>query len=164
MSTDRFFFLKELFESCRLDLQRFLSSKFDAELSEDVVQDAFVNILNLDKIDEIQNPKAYLYQTAKNLALSRIRRESLHKSYTETLNEADIEELGPERHYFAQSELNALNNALDCLPEKYRKTFLMSRVQGKSYMEISQALGIPVSTVEKHMIKVLRFLRDNLEV
>ncbi|WP_408005548.1 sigma-70 family RNA polymerase sigma factor [Rhodohalobacter halophilus] len=46
------------------------------------------------------------------------------------------------------------------LPERRREVFLLSRYEGKSYKEIANILGITVSTVETHMSKALKTMRE----
>lgn len=161
-------FLATLFEKHQLDLQRLIASKFKKmhHEAEDIVQDAFHNILRAENIDLLENPKAYLYQTASNLALNRIRKHQRHSQYINGLNlsESDeIDELSPERSVSSRHDLQRLEQALVKLPEKYRRTFLLSRVQEKSYREISELLDISESTVEKHIIKALKYLRSQLD-
>lgn len=155
-----------LFEKYHLDLRRLIAFKFkkNSHDAEDIVQEAFHNILKSDNIDTLENPKAYLFQAANNLALNRIRKQKRHNDYIAEQN-ADVSyDLTPERSVTARKDLERLENSMDKLPEKYRRTFLMSRVDFKSYRQISEELGIAESTVEKHIIKTLKYLRDQLEI
>jgi RNA polymerase sigma factor (sigma-70 family) len=162
-------FLSILFAKHQLELRRLIAHKFNKSPheAEDIVQDAFHNILRAENIESLENPKAYLYQTASNLALNRIRKNRQHTSYLAGLNldESDeLDERTPERSVSAYKDLKKLQQSLDHLPEKYRRTFLLSRVQDKTYSEISAMLNISESTVEKHIIKTLKYLRDQLEM
>lgn len=156
-------FLQSLFDRYQKDLQRFVAHKFGAHHeAEDIVQDAFHNVLRSVDTAQIDNPKAYLYQTASNLALNRIRKQQNHHRYvaaSDIPDEADDAE-SPHRAYSSQQDLEKLRGALAGLSPKYRRTFLLSRVEDKTYREISEELGIPLSTVEKHMIKALQYLRE----
>ena len=159
-------FLSTLFEKHQPELLRLIAHKFNKSKheAEDIVQDAFHNILRAENIESLENPKAYLYQTASNLALNRIRKQKHHNNY---LAEQDVDandERTPERYVVARSDLKRLEQALVQHPEKYRRTFLLSRVQEKTYKEISEMLNISESTVEKHIIKTLKYLRDHLAV
>jgi RNA polymerase sigma-70 factor (ECF subfamily) len=49
------------------------------------------------------------------------------------------------------------------LTPRVREVFMMHRVEGRAYSEIARALGISVSTVEKHMMAALRFLVQHAE-
>jgi RNA polymerase sigma-70 factor (ECF subfamily) len=157
-------FLVSLFQSHQSELMRLIARKYrkTPQDAEDIVQDAFHNILHIENFEAIENPKAYLYQTAANLALNRIRKQQSHHRYIASVDEQETYDLCPERFVSARRDLDRLQNSLAGLPEKYRRTFLLSRIQGKSYREISNHLGIPESTVEKHIIKTLKHLRDTL--
>ncbi|HWV16816.1 MAG TPA: RNA polymerase sigma factor [Cellvibrio sp.] len=156
--------LVSLFESHYSELRSLISYKFKKNYhdADDIVQDAFHNILRAENIEAIENPKAYLYQAASNLALNRIRKQKRHHEYIAALDAEETNDLTPERNVFAHKDLHRLEQALAGLPQKYRTTFLLSRMQDKTYKEISQTLGIPESTVEKHIIKVLKYLRTHL--
>lgn len=160
--------LVALFEKHQADLRRAIAARFGKvrHEAEDIVQDAFHNLLRAENLEQLENPRAYLYQTAANLALNRIRKHRHHNQYLEqqgaALEEDEMDEMGPERHVVARRDLASLEQALVKLPEKYTRTFLLSRVEDKSYKEISQLLGMPESTVEKHIIKVLKHLREHL--
>lgn len=157
--------LQSLFERYQKDLQRFIAHRFDAHHdAEDIVQDAFHNVLRSVDTAQLDNPKAYLYQTACNLALNRIRKQHHHNHYVATQEheeEAD-DAASPHRAYSSQRDLEKLRQVLHGLSPKYRRTFLLSRMEDKTYREFSEELGIPVSTVEKHMIKALQYLREAL--
>ncbi|PUA30906.1 MAG: hypothetical protein B0W54_06915 [Cellvibrio sp. 79] len=157
-------FLVSLFESHQSDLRRLIAHKFKKTHhdAEDIIQDAFHNILHIENPEAIENPKAYLYQTAANLALNRIRKQQHHHRYIAAQDQEASYDLCPERSVSARKDLERLEQALTSLPEKYQRTFLLSRVQEKSYREISELLNIPESTVEKHIIKVLKYLREVL--
>ncbi|MES2822006.1 MAG: RNA polymerase sigma factor [Pseudomonadota bacterium] len=157
-------FLASLFEKHQSELRRLIANKFNKthHEAEDIVQDAFHNILRAENFESLENPKAYLYQTASNLALNRIRKQKNHNYYVNGLDAEATDELTPERYVSAHKDLKRLEQALVQHPQKYRHTFLLSRVHEKTYREISEMLNISESTVEKHIIKTLKYLRDQL--
>ncbi len=135
-------FLSTLFEKHQTDLRRLIAARFSKvrHEAEDIVQDAFHNMLRVENIHELENPKAYLYQAAANLALNRIRKQSNHHQYIAGLGDLEvqeIDELTPDRTLFAHRDLKKLDAALARLSPKYQRTFLLSRVQDKTYKEIS---------------------------
>lgn len=157
-------YLVSLFQSHYADVRAVIASKFKrSHDADDIVQDAFHNILRAGNLDQIENPKAYLYQTASNLALNRIRKQKHHESWVHAQDAEQLEEVSPEQIVISRKMLAEVNESMNQLPEKYRRTFLLSRVDGKTYKEISQELNIAESTVEKHIIKVLKFLRDRMQ-
>lgn len=57
---------------------------------------------------------------------------------------------------------SALQKAVEDLPERPRLVFVLSRVDELSYKEIAQHLSISVKTVESHMGKALKLLRESM--
>ena len=55
-----------------------------------------------------------------------------------------------------------LFSVLSELPERCREVFMLCKLDGYSYSETAERLGISVSTVEKHMVKALRLSRAAL--
>ncbi len=151
--------LKAIFDKYHLDLLRFIGRKYgNRNDTEDIVQDAYHNVIKSGKAGSLDNARAYLYQTANNLALNRIEKEKTHNKYINSFND-DEKKFTLECAISAYKDLEKIESALNTLAPKYRKTFTLNRVHGKSYKEISSELGIPASTVEKHIIKVLKHLR-----
>jgi len=161
-------FLQTMFRDNNASLLRFLSRKLsEPHEAEDIAQDAYHNLLRMNPPVELDNARAYLFQTAANLALNRMRkiRRQYHHAQT-VLAEADgdsgLTTTSPEQVASAQIELGRVLASIDQLPDKCRRAFLMSRSEHKNYTEISQALEVSVSTVEKYIIKALQHLRKQL--
>ena len=57
-----------------------------------------------------------------------------------------------------------VRNAVNSLPKRCRDIFLLSRVEGLKYIEISERLGISVNTVECQMSIALKKLRTKLSM
>ncbi len=156
-------FTKDIFLSYAAELKRFVAKRFgDAHDAEDIVQDAFHNFLRADSLESIKNPRAYLYQSAHNLALNRIRSQRNHTDYI-SQDSSDEEYRSPERVILAQKELETIEKILSKLPEKCRKAFILRRVHEKSFKEISGELSVTVSSVEKYLVKAVNYLRDNID-
>lgn len=49
------------------------------------------------------------------------------------------------------------------LPEKQREVLTLCFMQGKSYQEVADGLGVSVNTVKTHIKRGLKFLRDELQ-
>ena len=82
--------LEEVFTNHAQGLVRFLYRKVkNWEDAEDIAQNAFIRIQRLTQTGELDNPKAYLYQTASNLAIDKIRREKLHTAYVQPSTRSD---------------------------------------------------------------------------
>lgn len=136
----------------------------------DVLQESYQKLMLREKLQDMENPRAYLYRTATNIIIDRHRKGKHHTKYIrEVVNNTDIgaastaSTIPPERQVAARQELAKIYLALDDLPEKCRQAFLMHREQHMKYGEIAQALEISVSMVEKHIIQALKHLRHRLK-
>ena len=62
---------------------------------------------------------------------------------------------------FIHSEETALlNKAIENLPPQRKEVFYLCKVEGKSYLEVSRLLGISASTINDHIVKATRAVRD----
>lgn len=172
MTNDNNTLLERLFANHATGLVRFLSRKVRSrEDAEDIAQNAFIRIQRLAESGELENPKAYLYQTAANLAIDQLRREKLHHGYLQSEitkqmasgDEALVNYCTPERLLGAKTQLNAIESALSQLPLKCRQAFLLHRTKGYSYSDIAREMGVSVSSVEKYILQALKHCRKALE-
>ena len=156
-------YTRDLFLRYAGELQRFVSNKFGGvDEADDIVQDAFHNFLRAKCTESIDNPRAYLYQTAHNLALNRIRKQSYHENYLAEPRD-EHEDRGPERVVLGQKNLDHLDKILSALPENCKRAFILRRVHEKPYKEISRELGVSVSSVEKYLVKAVDYLRGHID-
>lgn len=142
-------------------LSGFLALKYGVGSdAEDIAQEAFQNMLRVSGASKIDDPKAYLYRAASNIALNHLRRQGYREDYLASLIDYSEEGAEMEVAAIAFEEVETVQVVVNSLSEKDRQTFLMNRIDGKSYSEISDELGVTVSTVEKRMMKVLAKLRN----
>ncbi len=164
---------EKLFDSQGPGLVRFLSRKLNSkEDAQDIAQNAFIRIQQLAESGQLDNPKAYLYQTASNLAIDKIRRDQLHSKYVQTEGNWQHDDSGsaqklsdyctPERLLAAKQELTEIERAIEGLPLKCRQAFLLHRVKGRSYSEIAIEMSVSVSSVEKYILQALKTCRKAL--
>ena len=128
----------------------------DADVAEDMVQDAFLNTWErLEGGLEISNFKAFMYRSVRNECLSYL------SSLKEKVGEEFIPEAGEEEIDTSFRDAR-IWKAIDELPEKCRDIFLMSKRDGYSNEEIADELGISIKTVKNQMTKAFSRLREAL--
>ena len=136
-------------------LRRFIRRLFGRACDvDDIAQETFLKAVAAERRGRIDNPKAYLYQAARNVALTELAKKSRQiVDYIEdaALTEVSSNEPSAEAHASGRERLALFCEALATLPLQCRRVFLMRKVQGCSHKEISRRLGISVSTVEKHL-------------
>lgn len=151
---------------------RFLTRRLKSrEEAEDIAQAAMLRIHNLDPSKSLENPKAFLFRVANNLAVDSIRRKELLKRYIEqefrqigSSSEQEDSGISPERIVAAQQQLQIIEDTIAQLPANCRQAFLLHRRHGLSYSDIAQSMSVSVSSVEKYILLALRQCRLSLDV
>jgi RNA polymerase sigma-70 factor (ECF subfamily) len=110
-----------------------------------------------------QHPQRFLFATARNLLIDRLRRERVVSiDYTQDLESlhVNIDELSPERRLNARQELQRLSEAFDQLPPLTRSAIWLRRVEGYSQREAADLLGLNEGALESHMSRGLRAITN----
>ncbi len=134
------------------------------DAAEDVVQKLFTTIWEKRNELEIYDLNAYLYRSVYNLSLNELK--SLKRTqFSDSISEkADLQHSDKTNHSLLREELeHQIEDAMDKLPEKCGEVFRLSRLEELSYREISDRLNISIKTVENHMGKALKMMRNELK-
>jgi len=139
--------------------------KDDAD-SEDIVQEVFIKIWELrEKLDDCKLLNSFIFTIAYNNSISFIRKKISSLKYREHLRNASVIQF-PD-NLFSEIEFNELNyhveKLIENLPDRQKRVYLSHRDQGLTYPEIAEEMGISRNTVENHMVKALKYLRQNLK-
>lgn len=139
---------------------------------DDVMQDLYVRLSQIDDLparmaDRLDTARSYLVQIANHLLIDRARREisrcrDLHSSIETIENEPASAIHEPERSLMNKRKLQLIDKALMRLKPEHRKAFLLHRVEGLSYRQISDQLAVSVSTIEKYISAALVAIRSEL--
>lgn len=120
-----------------------------AAVAEDVVQQAFVNIIARNGPTAVPS-RAYVVTAARNLALNHIR--DARRRGEGAMTDADMEAIAdtgpdPETVTLFRSELRRLLAAVERLSPRRREAFSLNRILGLSYDEVAGRMGISRNTV-----------------
>jgi RNA polymerase sigma-70 factor (ECF subfamily) len=131
----------------------------------EIVQEVFFKVwANHSKIKPELPFVPYLARIAKNLLINQSKRQIIERSYLNSLSKEDYienEQATGQTHYNEVS--NIVDTVVESFPTKRQEVFLLSRKKGLSIKEISRELGISESTVENHINKALKVLRQQLQ-
>lgn len=152
--------LGEVYRESRQGLVRYVSQFFRrAQEAEDVVQEAFVKVIEAQRKREIAAPKAYLYQTARNTALAELGKKSakLTDALEDVLPESDLFlTRSMEEQFEAKENFEVFCRAVRSLPVKCRRVYVLCRVYGFSQKEVAEHMGIGLKGVEGHLARATR--------
>lgn len=137
----------------------------DKDEAEEIVQATFLSVWEKRNTLNIRtSPKSYLYAMVRNACLNVIKHEKIKQKY-----------IGEEMALAAQGYESVTNTissleletriqfAMEKLPEQCRLVFKLSRFEELRYAEIAMQLNISIKTVENHMGKALRIMREQLK-
>lgn len=141
---------------------RFVYSK---QIAEDLVSEVFFQFYKTEAYRHITTSYTrYLFRSVRNEAFNYLRREfarntPLDHSYE---NQQDTVQQSPDAEVQYNHLFLKVNQVIAELPTQCQRVFLMSRFDDKKYKEIAEELRISPKTVEVHISKALRHLRDAL--
>lgn len=131
--------------------------------ADDIIQEAYAILADLESVADIRNPRAYLFQVARSVITRHVRRARVVPINTvEDLSQLEQpdDRPSPEQVAIDRDELRRLAQAIGAMPAKTQEAFILRRVEGLSQREISARMAISENTVEKHISRGLRFLID----
>jgi RNA polymerase sigma-70 factor (ECF subfamily) len=142
----------------------------DPDEAKGVVQEAFIKLWEIrNELNANSNLQNFLYTLVKNNCLNILKRKQILLKHHEKIKWMEM-------HYQFESltrlgadimEINELKEQIDLaimrLPEHCRIVFEMSRYEDLKNREIAEKMGITQKTVEAHLTKALKILRNNLK-
>jgi len=142
-------------------LQCRLHSLSDAQ---EVAQEAYMRLVAMERPEQVDSLRAYLYRVASNLAVDRLRMRKVRDDNPiqppdEDLHLAPI----PERHAAATGQLHALQRALRELPAKTGRAFVMHVIDGCEIGVIARTMKISERMVRYHVANALAHCRARMD-
>jgi RNA polymerase sigma factor (sigma-70 family) len=149
-------------QALRAYLRGRFSSLHDVD---DLVQETYARILRAREVGQASLTRAYLFVTARNVALDQLRkkRPELNAGPAE-MERLDVVEERPDAAEAASrdQELEILAEAIAALPERCREVFVLRRYHDLSHREIAQRLGIAENTVNAQLVSGMLRCREYL--
>ncbi|MBR8536348.1 RNA polymerase sigma-70 factor [Carboxylicivirga sediminis] len=141
------------------------------EYAEDVVSDTFYKMWQKGDISIKTSLQGYLFQAVYNNCMYFIRQQNseqqkhleIQKEFENTASGKLLGEFTDEDSLILKEIEEAIEKAINDLPQQARTVFILKRHQGLKNKEIAKQLDISVKTVEMHMTRALAFLRDELK-
>lgn len=152
----------ERYNDFRSQLKRRLGSD---DLAHDAMQETFLKVNDLPASSSIQQPAAYLFRVALNIAEDQRRRDSrllTGVEISELINMTD-EAADPARIAQGRSQIDAFRRALRGLPERTQQMLLAARVQELPHAEIARRYGVSERIVSKELKRGLEHCARELD-
>jgi RNA polymerase sigma factor (sigma-70 family) len=133
---------------------------------DDVIQEAYCRLAELDDVTHIGSGRAYLFQTTRNIVLEQLRRSKVVRidNVTDMGSLNIVDEAPPmDRVVAGARQLQRVAQLIERLPFKCRRVFILRRVHGVSQREIARMFGISQNAVEKQAARGLKLIVKSLE-
>lgn len=134
----------------------------DEASARDVVQEAFIRIWRQrERLDPSGSPRALLFRTVRNLALNHRRDTARRQELLAEKYEAPGEVVQPVALPTEEpNAAEALRGWVEELPDRQREALVLSRFEGLSHQEIADVMDLSARTVNNHLVRALRTLRE----
>lgn len=136
------------------------------EQADDVVQDAYLKVMEMTAVFDVKQPLAYLFQLVRNLAIDRHRRASLESRFFASEEEGmqvPATAGTPEAVAVSMQQLRLVADALAKLPERTRRAFELYRLGGHTQREVADQLGVSTTLVNFMIRDALTYCRAAIE-
>jgi len=160
MDNNRLF--QKIYLASRTGLSKILSRMVPPHEIEDIVQETYVRICQIENKEAIRSPRSFMYKTARNLALDYLKQANV-KMIDQSCDLPEFDRLKTDlnRDEMYESaiidiEFSHFCDAVRQLPVQCRKVFVLKKVYGCSQREIAENLKLSESTVEKHIANGLK--------
>lgn len=134
-------------------------------VAHDITQDTFAKLWSVrDRTASIDSLRAYVFRMARNRVYNLQRNERTRRDNREELKNgrSDSAAPSPDRTVAADMLREQLDEWIDELPERQREALILRRQRNMSHDEIADVMGIAPSTVNNHITRAMKHLRDRL--
>ena len=152
------------FVKCRDALVRsILKMSVKPEDVDDILQETFYRTYSANEKKEIKSPKDYLFVVSRNLVFRGVTTRS--RELTAIIDDTicDIAETPLDEAHYEHLKAQALNEALETLPENNKRAILLRKVYGFSSREIARKMGVSKSSVDKYIASGIKTCEQILE-
>ena len=138
-----------------------LSLVKDGSTAEELVQDIFARIWQKRETIQIDtNFGAYLFAASRNRVYDFFRKlDRDHHLYASIKAAASYEYTHIEEALLKRENVDMLQKAINSLPHQRRRAFELCKIEGLSYKEASEKMGISLSTLKDHMANAREAIR-----
>jgi RNA polymerase sigma-70 factor (ECF subfamily) len=131
------------------------------DLVKEITQELFFKIWEVRAhIDQEKSFKSYLFRIAENLVRDYFRKVAKDRRLLAKIVASSSElYLHIEEDMLSKEDAQKLQEAINLMPPQRKMVFTLCKLEGKSYKEVEEIMGINAKTISSHMLQANRFLR-----
>jgi RNA polymerase sigma-70 factor (ECF subfamily) len=155
---------KQMFIKYYAPLCEYASQYITDDEAEELIQELMLYIWENRRYLIVESSlKSYLFIAAKHRCLNTIKKQQYHRRIHSVLYEKLKDQFESPDYYLVNDLGEELRKAIKELPQGYRQTFAMSRLENHTNAEIARKLGVSVKTIEYRITQSLKILRMKLK-
>jgi RNA polymerase sigma-70 factor (ECF subfamily) len=133
------------------------------DLVKEILQELFFKIWEVrTQIDPEKSFKSYLFRIAENLVHDYFRKIAKDKRLLTKIVASSSElYLHVEEDMLSKEDAQKLQEAINLMPPQRKIVFTLCKLEGKSYKEVEEIMGINAKTISSHMLQANRFLKTH---
>lgn len=142
-----------------LNILKMVKNEGDAK---ELLQVVFFKVwVKRELIDPEQSFRSYLFQIAKYTVYNFIRKKNLDRQAQDYMRQHQVSSYSHvEERLYEKETQEWLMHTIEQLPARRQQIFRLCKIEGKSYLEVSELLGISTSTINDHIVKATRFIKE----
>jgi len=160
--------IQALSEADHHKIRFYATQKVGQQDADDIIQDAYLRLLQRDKKDAIREPRAFLFGIIANLSVDAWRKSN-RKMVPESENDnVELETLacqkpGPEALTSGLLDFDNFLSVLDGLPELQRHAFIFNKLEGLTHAEIACRLGVSTKSIQRYLVEAMEYFAEHME-
>ncbi|MBC6999817.1 RNA polymerase sigma-70 factor [Cytophaga sp. FL35] len=135
----------------------------DQDSAKDIVQNVFIKLWEQkDRLMHVESLRSFLYKSVYNGFLNHLRSERRMLTIEEKHMER-LYQIIEEDEELVEKQIVLIRTEIQNLPPKCRETFMLSKGEGLTNIEIANFMNVSLKTVENQMSKAFKILRKKLQ-
>jgi len=142
-------------------IHQYARQRVGAQEADDMVQEAYLHLLQRNKNSVIHEPQTFLFRIIANLSIDAWRKRKRRGDDVSipdcSVDFDNLPCLAPSVEELIDNKLRFQDflKALDELPELQRHAFILSKIEGLSHAQIADQLGICTKSVSRHLVNAM---------
>ncbi|MHA4894371.1 RNA polymerase sigma factor [Pedobacter sp. PWIIR3] len=134
------------------------------EIAEELLQDLFYKLWEKrESIDEEQSFQGYLYRISEHMVYDHYRKATRQARLAREVAQQSTELHSPIEDFIdGKDARRQIAEAISRLPDMQKRVFTLCKIEGKSYEEVSEQLGISKATINTHISRATKTLKAKL--
>ncbi len=168
MPTQKRHLFEVLSEPDHQKIRAYAAQKVGQQDADDVVQDAYLQLLQRDKGDTVREPRAFLFRIIANLSIDAWRKTNRKAAPEFETDCVELETLacqkpGPESLACSSLEFDRFLSVLDRLPELQRHAFILNKIEGLTHAEIADRMRVSTKSIQRYLVEAMEHFAEHME-